>query len=241
MTARDVEAEDTDHKTKKPRFMNDWTPEQLERATKRFHNVVTIPVDAQIKGDHLVLNLQEAKRILEAAEQIVLMDCTCRTQRGNCDAPTHTCLRLNERAKQALEIDELQKLNPRQVTVQEALKALEESHRSGLVHLAISVDQSQVNEVCSCCPCCCMALSAALRFGLAPRLLTSKTVSSTDMQKCAACGACLQRCRLDAREIVEDSLITHPDKCIGCGLCVSTCPTQAIKLVAKGFSHQIPS
>jgi len=228
-----------DHK--KPRFTNDWTPEQLERATKRFHNVVTIPVDTQIKGDQLVLNLQEAKRILEDAERIVLMDCTCRKQRDNCEAPLNTCLRLNERAKQALEIEELKELNPQEVTVEEALKVLEESHRSGLVHLAISVDQSEVNEVCSCCTCCCMALSAALRFGLAPQLLTSKTVSSTDMQKCAACGACLERCRLDAREIVGGSLITHPDKCIGCGLCASTCPTQAIKLVAKGYSHQIPA
>jgi heterodisulfide reductase subunit A-like polyferredoxin len=221
------------------RLENDWTREQLEKAIKRFHNVVTIPVDVEIEGDRLVLNLEEARRILEGAERIVLMDCMCRVQRGNCEAPVHTCLRLNERAQQALEIDELRALNPREVTVQEALKTLEESHRSGLIHLAIAVDQSEVNEVCSCCECCCMALSAALRFGLAPKMLTSKTVSSTDVSKCVACRTCIERCRFDAREIVGGSLIIHSDKCMGCGLCVSTCPAQAIKLIYKGSSQQI--
>jgi len=75
--------------------------------------VITIPVNIEIKGRQIVLDLAEAKRYLENAERIVIMDCTCRVQRGNCDAPIHTCLRLNERATQALEIEELEKLNPK--------------------------------------------------------------------------------------------------------------------------------
>jgi electron transport complex protein RnfB len=223
--------------TREIRIKNDWTTEQLERATKRFKKVVTIPIDAQIIGDQLVLNLQEARRILDDAERIVLMDCVCRKQRGNCDAPIHTCLRLNERAKQALEIDEFKELNPQEITVEEALNILEESHKIGLVHLAIAVDQSEINEVCSCCECCCMALSVAIRLGLAPHILTSTTVTFTDEPNCVSCGACVERCRFNAREIVAGSLITHPDKCIGCGLCVSTCPIQAIILRKKGDSH----
>jgi len=223
--------QDTEHK--KPRHQNDWAPEQLHRATQRFHSVVTIPVHTQIKGTQTVLSLHQARRILEAADRIALMDCTCRKQRNNCDSPIHTCLRLNQRATQALESPELRKLNPHLVTVDEALIVLEMSHRSGLVHMAIAVDQDQVNEVCSCCTCCCMALSAALRFGLAPRLLTSSAASITDESRCVACGTCVDRCRFGAREITGGSLLTYPDRCLGCGLCVSTCPQQAIKLVAK--------
>jgi len=199
--------------------------------------VITIPVNIEIKGRQIVLDLAEAKRYLENAERIVIMDCTCRVQRGNCDAPIHTCLRLNERATQALEIEELEKLNPKEITLKQALKTLEESHRYGLVHMAIAVDQNEVNEICSCCECCCMALSVLVRFGSAQNMVTSGLVSHTDEQKCLTCGACLERCRFNARERMGDSFVTKLDKCIGCGLCVSTCPTNAIKLVDK-FSLQ---
>ena len=219
--------------TRRARFENDWTHEQLKRESERFQKVVTIPINTKIKGDQIVLNLQEARSILEKAEMIVLMDCICRKLRGNCDAPVHTCLRLNERGKKALESDAHKELNPQEITVEEALEVLEKSHRSGLVHLAIAVDQSEINEVCSCCECCCMVLSAIIRFGLSPYILTSTSVASTDEQRCLLCGACTERCQFDAREMVAGSLVMHIDRCIGCGLCVSTCPAQAIKLVKR--------
>jgi Pyruvate/2-oxoacid:ferredoxin oxidoreductase delta subunit len=215
------------------RFSNDWTLKQLEQARERFREISTIPVNTEIKGNSLVLNLDEAKNILVDARRIVLMDCTCRVQRGNCEAPRNTCLRLNERAKQALEIEELKKLNPREVTVEEALRTLHESHKYGLIHLAIAVEQNEVNEVCSCCPCCCLALSTSIRYGLAPKLLTSKTVAYTEKSKCVTCGICVKRCLLGSREIIDNSLLTDSTRCIGCGLCVTTCPTQAISLIKK--------
>lgn len=219
--------------TRETRFENDWTAEQLERTIKRFNKVVTIPIYAQIKDEHLVLHFNEARRILESANKIVLMDCTCRVQKGNCDAPVRTCLRLNERAVQAMGIDELKHLNPVEVTVDEAIKVLEASHRQGLIHLAIAVDQGEINEVCSCCECCCMALSAITRLKLAPHLLTSTVVISNDVLRCIRCGACVERCHFDALEILNELLIVHKDKCIGCGLCLSSCPTQALMLIDK--------
>ena len=219
--------------TRVKRFESDWTKDQLERATKRFKKVVTIPIDTQIKNEHLVLNFNEARRILESAQKIALMDCTCRKQRGNCDAPLRTCLRLNERAVQAIEIEGLKHLNPMEVSVDEAIEVLEASYKSGLIHLAIAVDNKEINEVCSCCECCCMVLSAIYRYGLTPQLLSSKTIAYTDVQKCILCGTCIERCRLNARNIVDVSLIIDQNLCIGCGLCVSTCPTEAIKLKTR--------
>jgi electron transport complex protein RnfB len=215
------------------RFENDWSREKLEDAKKRFHKLITLPVDIEIKGEQTVLSLDEAKNYLKKAEKIVLMDCTCRVQRGNCEAPRHTCLRLDERAEQVLEIDELKKLNPEKITYEQAVEVLEMSHRYGLVHLALAVEQSEINEICSCCECCCIALASTLRFELAPQLLTSKITTTTDKQKCIVCGVCVERCRFSARQIESDSLVTHLDRCLGCGLCVSTCPVQAIGLIEK--------
>lgn len=220
-------------KIREQRFLNDWTIEELEGTKIRFHQVLTIPVNVEIKGENRVLNLDEAKKILNNTRRIVLMDCTCRRQRGNCSAPINTCLRLNEYAEQAFKIEKFRKLNPREVSVEEALHTLDESHRYGLIHLAIAVEQDEINEICSCCPCCCVALSTSIRYDLAPKMLTSKMVAFTDKSKCSVCGICVARCRFGSREIVDNFLVIDKSKCIGCGLCVSTCPNQAISLLEK--------
>ena len=221
------------YELKELRFENDWSREKLEDAEKRFHKLITLPVDIEIKGKQTVLSLEEAKNYLKKAEKIALLDCSCRVERGNCESPRHTCLRLNERAIQALEIDELKRLNPEEITYSQAVDVLEKSHRYGLIHLALAVEQSEVNEICSCCECCCIALASTIRFGLAPQLLTSKMTTTTDSLKCTACGVCVKRCRFGARQIEGDSLVTYLDRCLGCGLCVSTCPVRAIDLIEK--------
>jgi NAD-dependent dihydropyrimidine dehydrogenase PreA subunit len=195
--------------------------------------VITLPVNVEIKNDRRVLNLDESADYLQESEKIVLMDCTCRLKLGKCDAPIHTCFRLNERAEEALELDELRKLNPEEVTVEQALEVLRESHELGLVHMALAVDQTEINEICSCCLCCCAALSSSVRFGLASELITSKMVSYSDEGKCNDCGVCLDRCPFNARIIKDGVYVTQRDHCMGCGLCVSTCNANALKLVEK--------
>ena len=212
------------------RFSNDWTIEQIHDIEQRIHAAVTIPVKMEIHGNHRVLNLEEVRGYLEDADLIVLMDCICRSQRGNCNLPINTCIRLNERGEQALEIDELRKLNPRKATIEEALNVLDQSHKAGLVHIALAVDREGINEICSCCSCCCLVLSAVLRFGSARHLLTFTTIAVTDTSKCVGCGVCAERCQFGAREMVNDAVVFDSNLCSGCGLCTSTCPVQAITL-----------
>ncbi len=53
-------------------------------------------------------------------------------------------------------------------------------------------------------------------------------------EKCICCGACVQVCPTDAREIIVDQEkgvrrnIHHADRCIYCAQCVLFCPTEAI-------------
>ena len=149
----------------------------------------------------------------------------------------NVCIEMNDWAESTLKREESKRLNPRKVTMEEALDALARSHEAGLVHMAYALGEDQdpdkVNAICSCCTCYCGIFSAVLRFGLAPHLLTSETISVTDMSKSNGCGVCAERCQFGAREIVEGSLVFTPELCFGCGLCVSTCPTNAIKLIDK--------
>ncbi|MRR31529.1 4Fe-4S dicluster domain-containing protein, partial [bacterium] len=55
---------------------------------------------------------------------------------------------------------------------------------------------------------------------------------------CIDCGACLNRCQMEALTQPHGELTYNADRCIGCGLCVSQCPTGAMSLVRKPASDQ---
>jgi ferredoxin len=221
------------HRKQGYRFENDWPRELLETRTfQRYKAAATVPVNVEIEAEQHVLNLENVKRILSNARTISVMDCGCRVKFGHCDAPVNTCIDMNEVAERNIANGVA-----REITLDEALDVLEKTHEAGLVHLALGhgdfYEPGVVNSVCSCCSCCCSILSGILRFGLAPHLLTSHSVSVTVSSACTGCGVCVDRCQFGAREMVNGSLSFNPELCFGCGLCVSTCPTNAITLVDK--------
>jgi ferredoxin len=58
-----------------------------------------------------------------------------------------------------------------------------------------------------------------------------------DEEECIACGACADRCHMDAIT-VEQTASVNPDRCIGCGVCVTDCPTGAMLYKQKEKSDQ---
>jgi NAD-dependent dihydropyrimidine dehydrogenase PreA subunit len=195
-----------------------------------YETIKAIPVNVEIKADHLVLNLENAKKILSKARTISVTDCGCRVKRGNCDAPIKVCVDMDEIAER-----NIAEGRAREINLDEALDILEYSHKAGLVHMALAqaaiYEPGVINTICSCCSCCCTQLSGLLRFGLAPHMLTPLVTSVTNTSDCTECGVCAERCQFGAREMPNGSLSYNPDLCYGCGLCVSTCHTNAITLV----------
>jgi NAD-dependent dihydropyrimidine dehydrogenase PreA subunit len=228
------------HRKQGYRFKNDWTKEHLETVSMPYYETIeTIPVNVEIKADHLVLNLENAKKILSKAHTISVVDCNCRIKRGNCDAPLNVCIDMDAIAERNIADG-----RAREINLEKALDILELSHRAGLVHLAMAqaaiYEPDVIHTICSCCSCCCTQLSGLLRFGLAPHLLTPLMTSVTNVSDCTECGVCAERCQFGAREMINGSLSYNPDLCYGCadlcygcGLCVSTCPANAITLIDK--------
>ena len=221
------------HRKRGYRFENDWTVEELKEYEASWKSAVTIPVDVEIEAEHRVLSFGKVEEYLSKANPIVHLDCFCREKRHNCDAPLDVCIYLNDRAEIALKSEDFKYRNPRKATMEEALDALARSHEAGPVHMAYAYGEDEINVICSCCSCCCEVLSGVLRFGLAPHLLASDTVSVTDTPVCDDCGDCVERCQFGAREMMNGKMTFKPELCFGCGLCVSKCPTNAIKLVDK--------
>ena len=218
------------HKKQGYRFENDYEKDDLNDSLKNWGQALTLPVDVEIKAEHQILSMENAKELLENAELIARMNCICRTTKKNCDSPIDNCMSLNDRAKMILNNEIYQERNPRPIDIDEALELLRGSHEAGLVHMAYAVNDQDINELCSCCSCCCVALSAILRYGLYPHLLTKIMIEETDSLKCIDCGVCVDRCQFGARQMIEGKLVVDQLICYGCGLCIGHCSNDAIKL-----------
>ena len=226
-----------DHRKQGYRFENDWPPENLEYISQNYKAGETIPVNIKIEAEHHVLSMEIVKQILSRAHKISVMDCYCRLTYGHCDAPVNVCLDLNEVAER-----HIAEFGAREISFDEALRILEQSHEAGLVHMAYGhgdlYEPGVVNSICSCCSCCCGIFSGVLRFGLFPHLLTSQGIAVTDKFACIDCGDCVDRCQFGARELSDGALTFDQNLCFGCGLCLSTCQIYAITLIDKQEYHQ---
>ncbi len=223
-----------EHRRMGYRFEKDWSDEEIEDYDERVASGVTIPVNVSIEAEHRVLDLGRVERLLRGASLIVLLDCKCRKDLGNCDAPIDVCIFLDERAERSLREASERVNNPRKTTLDEALDALRRSHEAGLVHLVYTFeDYGEPNVICSCCSCCCHSLAGMIRFGIVKHVLTSDMIAEDDTELCINCGKCVGRCQFGARTIFDGEMRFDDGRCFGCGLCVSTCPVAAIKLVTK--------
>jgi ferredoxin len=191
---------------------------------------IALPVYQEIRLNNTVLNTDSVKRYLIRAHMIALMPCSCRTKRGPCQHPVDTCLTLNDAAEKFIADG-----SARRVTLDEALRVVEDAHRAGLVPMAYirtdTPDPRGVNFICNCCSCCCGPLGVTLKLGNQVHLLKSIATTTTDASKCVSCGACVDRCHFGARKLVDGQLKYDKDLCFGCGLCVTACPAGAIDLI----------
>jgi ferredoxin len=120
-----------------------------------------------------------------------------------------------------------------------ALKLFGELEQMGHVHLAVygyvmAAETPQFVGTCNCCGCCCGVLHGQKLAGVSEGAQRSNYRAVISPDECIACGACIDRCPVDA--IAEDENNDNKSrveraKCIGCGVCVIGCPTDVIELV----------
>jgi ferredoxin len=206
---------------------NEWTEKEL-RGYAEDMTAVTVPVNLRIEGEQKILDLAAAERLLRSAHVISLGSCGCRERMNRCKAPLDVCLCLDEKAEEIIKGQDA-----RAVSVEQALNALRRSHEAGLVHLTFTdKGEEQPFIICSCCSCCCHALSSLLRFNI-PAVAKSEHVALQETEKCRDCGICVKRCQFHARWLDEGKLVFDKDKCFGCGLCITTCPNGAIHFTRR--------
>jgi ferredoxin len=209
----------------------EWSEPKLLDFKERWH-AVTIPVNIQIENKQIALDLKRVNQLISQAEKVALGDCICRTTLQNCNFSRNTCIFLNTRAE--MQVNEGQ---AKYVTLEQARLTVSETHKEGLVHLAmyqLGTPDHSPSEICSCCPCCCQVLQGLQRLNLKGLVEPSEFVATFDSETCTQCHICIERCHFGARMLdSSEKIVFKQELCFGCGLCVTTCPENAIKLIPR--------
>ena len=176
-----------------------------------------------------VLDYERATNVIETASHIGISMCYCRHKALHngtaCGAPMDICMTFNTTAATLIKHG-----HARQVDVPECKDLLQEAYGNDLVQFGENV-RKNVNFICNCCSCCCEALLAIKRFGVA-QTICSNFITRADKEKCIGCGKCAKVCPVDAIEMTgenqEKKAVIDEKKCIGCGVCIRHCPAGAL-------------
>ena len=214
--------------------------EEIVKQYKNFPPVVrTIPVEEQIEDIPVdkIIPFEEASKIIDKFEDIALAHCYCRHERDLLNDP---CKITNERlncfllGKSAQFVIEHNFGTP--ISKKEAKKIINRASDEGLVHKAFHIHLNpELDEeaLCNCCKCCCGIFSLFYR-GVSPYHCYTSYLARTNENACIGCGICVEKCPMEAIDLVDTIARVNESRCIGCGICAHFCNEKAIKLERTG-------
>ena len=200
----------------------------------------TVPINQPIAFERSVGQYDDIRAVVRASEgPFAVMNCIC--QQGKdligqpCTQTDHRehCLTLGSAARSMV-----RRGDGRFVTREEMLALLDQADRDGLVVQPQNTQNPLF--ICCCCGCCCGVLTTAKRREHPAASFANNFVAASNAGACSACGACVDRCQMEAISVDTGGAVIALDRCIGCGLCISTCPSDALALVPKGTTPSTP-
>ncbi len=198
--------------------------------------VVPVEKEVDIPQD-VVLPFEDVKNIIEKHDVISVSYCYCRNWKKNLNDPCkieplkQNCLQFGRYAKNNIDHN-----FAKPISKEQAMEILKEAEDKGLVHKAIHMQDPNLEELalCNCCNCCCQFFQL-YRRGIIPFHTLTSYLAHVDENKCSGCGTCVEKCPIEAIELVDSLSVTNMDKCIGCGICAHHCPENARNLERTGL------
>jgi H+/Na+-translocating ferredoxin:NAD+ oxidoreductase subunit B len=190
----------------------------------------TIPINRELVADWPVAPYEDIFEIVDKQEKIAVTDCICRTQTKligrECDKPLENCFQFGSHADYYVENG-----LGRFISKAEAKEILVANEKAGLVMQPFNAQK--IGGMCSCCGDCCGMLRSLKMQPKPAQAVRSNYFARVDDDLCTGCETCLERCQMEAIDVVDGMAGINRDRCIGCGLCVTTCPAEAISLIRK--------
>jgi Na+-translocating ferredoxin:NAD+ oxidoreductase subunit B len=192
-----------------------------------------IPIRQSITEDHRIATYDEIRQIIAAAKgKIGVADCICRKGRDLIGKP---CKKTDRRSLCLGFRDYFDAYHRegwiRKISTREALDILDQSEKEGLV--LQSTNEQAPQAVCACCGCCCGVLSTLKAIPNPAEFAAANFYARVDANLCVGCGLCVDRCHMDAIEVMDKKARVNLLKCIGCGVCVPACKFGALRLEQK--------
>ena len=190
----------------------------------------TVPINRKIVADWPIAPYEDVLQIIESQEKIAITPCVCRTQTKlaghDCDKPKDNCFSFGSHADYYVENG-----MGRFITKDEAKRIVINNEEAGLVMQPFN--SKKVGGMCSCCGDCCGMLRSLKKQPNPAEAVQSNYYAQVDEELCTGCETCVERCQMEAIEVIDGISTVLLNRCIGCGLCVTTCPTEAVQLIKK--------
>ncbi len=210
------------------------TLERLEQLKESpFHEVAKPFLVRRMKRDHFgqVVPLEEVEEILLKLDGIARLPCPCRrVTTGEKDA--RYCFALTAHPRLAAELDDsynLEYLSPDQ-----AVHAVREMDRDGLVHSLWTFRSPFIGALCNCDKDC-VAYRICHSSAYFQIMFRAEWVAAVQMDNCNGCRNCMRHCYFGAirYSAVQNKVEVDATQCYGCGLCRSACHKDAIRLTPR--------
>jgi len=202
---------------------------------KKVPQIRTVPVGEAVDAQLEVLAYERAEELVRAQDRFSVAPCICRREKRlvgeGCDKPLETCMSFGMAADFYIRNG-----LGRAIGKEEALGILKQAETAGLVLSPGNAKEPLF--ICACCGCCCGVLRSVKRYPKPASLVSSAFVAQVNLDTCAGCGTCTDRCQMEAVWLDDGKVVLDTDRCIGCGLCVSTCSTASLSLKRKPEAAQ---
>ena len=165
-----------------------------------------------------------AQELIKNTTDMAVSPCVCRSVQQKCDNPLNTCFGINfygELKKKAGE---------RGVTKEEALAVAEKAKELHLIAAIETCVQPYQDNLCFCCPCCCMPLNLKTTYHVPFVNYYGPYLPHFNDSKCAKCSKCVEVCPVHAITVDEAGHHLDLNKCLGCGNCELVCPDKNISM-----------
>lgn len=204
------------------------TPAAIEKPKAR-----KIVIKQEIHGKSTVLPYDEVMKLIDRTEYIAAGTCVCRHQgdllNRPCDKPKdNLCMIFGPSAQFAQSYGFVNLISK-----EEARQRIDEAEKAGLVHNYANSQDRYIDLLCNCCGCHCLVLRGAKRSPLPSQFVIADWVMDIDDDACVGCGACIDRCWMEALKMDGDLVVRDSNRCIGCGICRYVCPSDAMNLVRR--------